>query len=220
MTAVTQHLVARDEAGRNLSGGAIAGIIVGIVVVFLILLGLLIWRLYTYRTNRDLFTGRVNARYPSQMRQHGHVRSTRLRDSTMAPNEDGVNEDEKHLVGHGKDMGAPQHSEIDLGHADAVPGAAKPTDGYPSETNRASWWWPYGKADSLHGHANGAQPGPSAQRGTQNVHSEVMQPQHATASSTVGNVDDAHVLDVRDEPHFGTDGKPARASYREGCSTQ
>ncbi|PWN90351.1 hypothetical protein FA10DRAFT_266841 [Acaromyces ingoldii] len=42
----------RDTGERSLSGGAIAGIIVAIVVVFLLLAGLLVWKLLQYRKER------------------------------------------------------------------------------------------------------------------------------------------------------------------------
>lgn len=188
MTAITNihNLSKRDstDGTRDIGGGAIAGIVIGIVVVCAILAGLLAWRLYTYRTNRDFFTGKSNLNYGTSSMltpaKSGHIRSTRgirrLNDDTDSVLEIDGNEhatenvdlrdehDEKHLMSQRE-----QHQKL----AQAVNTNQQEWDQhertkerYPSETNRTSWWVPsFGRAiprEQVEDHVN--------------VQSEVMRP--------------------------------------------
>ena len=193
MTAITntQNLIRRDDSDgtRNIGGGAIAGIVIGIVVVCALLAGLLAWRLYTYRTNRDFFTGKSNLNYGSASMltpaKSGHIRSTRgirrLNDGDSVLEMDGnvdhagtedinLHEeyDEKHLISqreqHQKLTQAVQSNQEEWDQQE------QRKERYPSETNRTSWWVPsFGRAmprEQVEEHVH-----PS-----EHVQSEVMQP--------------------------------------------
>jgi hypothetical protein len=153
---IIQALLSRDNAQgeRDLGAGAIAGIIIGIVIVALVLLALLVWRIYTYRTNRDFFDGRTNALYPAQYHPNGHVRSTRGRrhDSTLEMETSEVNlhdgHDDRYVADH-RTVGPSRQrgQEADEKHLmeetfeDPSSARQRGSTAYPSETNRASWWW-------------------------------------------------------------------------------
>jgi cytochrome c-type biogenesis protein CcmE len=199
MTAITNThiLIKRDstDGTRDIGGGAIAGIVIGIVVVLAILAGLLAWRLYTYRTNRDFFTGKSNLNYGSASMltpaKSGHIRSTRgirrLNDGDsvleMDGNVDHATEnvdlhedeyDEKHLISQQRE----QHQRL----TQAVNTNQEEWDQqqqyeqsvskgrYPSETNRTSWWVPsFGRAIPREQVEDHVKP-------SEGVQSEIMQP--------------------------------------------
>ncbi|PWN37650.1 uncharacterized protein FA14DRAFT_159597 [Meira miltonrushii] len=173
MTAITNthRLYKRDtiaaDGTRDIGGGAIAGIIIGIVVVCAILAGLLAWRLYTYRTNRDFFTGKSNLNYGSASMltpaKAGHIRSTRgirkLNDDTDSVLEIDGNDhatenvdsgdynSEKHLITSQREQHQKLTQAVNTNQEEWDQHEQQTKERYPSETNRTSWWVPsFGRA--------------------------------------------------------------------------
>lgn len=98
MTAAQLRRRATDGQGLSLSAGQIAGIVIGIVVACALLAGLLIWRLVSFKTNRDFFTGRKNNMPPASRRKPGHIRSTRRVIPRETSPHDDYYDDDQHLV--------------------------------------------------------------------------------------------------------------------------
>lgn len=229
---MTSRLLPRDATGNgiSLSGGQIAGIIIGIVVASLILLAIFIWRLISYRTNRDFFTGRKNNLPPAVLRQRGHIRSTRKRmpfDDTVDDDDEMVenldDEDEKHLVADKAPMeqqdvdlnDTPQHKAYPMSDVSQEDSNAAAVG--PSEQSRTSRWWPYGKASSVR-----AAPSSSghitshAAQSNENVQNEIMQQQATPFDDPAPH---HHQIDM---DHYVPTRRDANktASFRQGCTTQ
>lgn len=169
---------ATDGNGLTLSGAQIAGIVVGIVVACLILLGLLIWRLISFRSNRDFFTGRRKNLPHYLQRGHGHIRSTRRTGFVSSPlgreDRDSMYGDEKRLVSredqpYEREDAADYDIDLSEGERERMPphkaynmsgdessrrSVARHEADQTASTSRQSRWWPYGNGGSIRGESS------------------------------------------------------------------